>query len=382
MQKNFIMMTASDMLFEFSTGLVVIYVIILFYKQLGNSIILAGIPFAILHFTHASLLSSMTKHVIKLGIKKALTIAIFFYSLASILIFLNSDNLNWPVLILWGILYAFGNVFHYIPEIYVLGHNTTDQNRGKFFGYRKVLFIIFGIVLPLLGGFISEYFNLNGLMLLCLIFYTTSLIPVLFLDSLKINHLQSLRTVFKTYTAKKIIVFKITQIISSDLNNYWPIFITILFAGNLVDVGILIAASSFASLIISYIVGLKINRRNELQLYNEVSFTNTFAWFIKAFSFNYIASAITDTIYKINNSFFSSVIDIVDYSLLDNSKHKDIRVEFIIIREITINYAKSAGYIIFPLLITVFGFYNSFIIVGIFSFIAMSLTSKMLHNNI
>jgi len=378
MQKNFILITASDLFFNFATGIFSTYGIILFYQQLNSSIILASVPFALLHLAYATMLRPLSKYIVRLGIKKSLILAIIFYCTGSMILFLNTTNLSWSVLIFWALFYAIGNAFHYVPVIYVIGHNTNDENRGKMFALRKVLFILFGIILPLLGGLVAQYFQLSGILLLCTASYILSLIPVVMLSKFEIKELKPLKQILKTSHAKKFILSKATNVLSYDLNIYWPIYISILFAGNLVDVGILFAASSFASIIISYIVGTKINRGNELKMYNSITWTTTLAWFARVLSINYFAAVITDTIYKINLTFVESVIDIIDYDLMNNSSHKDIQVEFIIIKELAANYAKTLAYIVFPILIAIAGFNTSFAIIGVLSFIAMSITRRIL----
>jgi len=374
-------MTISDLLFELATGLILVFGLILFYQKLGNSVILAALPMALLHFTHASLLPFISKLIFKVGIKKSLIIGVFFYLVASLTLFLSSE-LSWQILVLWAILQAFGNAFHYIPVIYSLGHNTTDSNRGRLFGLRKIAFIVLGVASPLLGGFTAQNFNLFGIIALAMGVYITSLIPISLMDDFSTRKLLSIRKVFKEYTSRKIIAFRTVQVVNHQLNSFWPLFIFLLLGDSFIQLGILFAVVNLLSIVIAYIVGNNINHNNELKLYADIKWSSTFVWFIRTFSFNYWTAILTDTIYKLNETFKSSVQDVIDYEMLNNSKHSDIKIEFIVIREITSNYATAITYLLFPIIITFFGFHNSFIIIGVVSFIGMSIVQKILHRDL
>ncbi len=378
MQRNFFLITISDLLFEFAHSLVFIFGVLFFYQKLGESVLLAVIPVALIHLVHGSLLKFFVEILFKIGIKKSLTIGALFYSLASILIYFDSQ-LSVGTLVLWVLFNAIGNIFHYIPVIYILGHNTTDINRPRLFSLRKIAFILLAIIHPLLGGLTAQFLNLNGTMLIALILYIGSIIPVIAMNDFKLDKKLNLHASLQTVESKKIILFKIGRVITENFNILWPLFIFLLFKDSFLQVGILFTIVNFISILIAYTVGKIVNRKNELKIFDKVKWTSTFAWFFRAFTFNYITALITDTVYKLNEVFRSSVSDVIDFELMNNSKHSDIKIEFIVIREITTNIATAIFYILSAILITYFGFYDSFIIIGIVGFIAMSLVERSLN---
>ena len=379
MRKNFYLVTIFSLLFELGSGLIYVFGIIMFYQKLGNSIMLAALPLVMLHFTHASIVAIGSKYIFKLGIKKSLIVCALFYCAASFTLLTNTD-LPWFALVLWSVLQAFGNAFHYIPIIYVLGHSTTEENRARLFSLRKILFIVLAIVSPLLGGLLAAAFDLSGIMIVSFAFFVLLFIPISIMDDFKANYTTSLKEAYKLPHAMKITIFRVVQILADHMTVFWPLYIFLLLSKNYVETGTLFTLVNFIAIVVVYVVGKTINKRNELKMFSQIKWSSTLAWFARALSFNYISAVIVDTVYKLNENFRNMVLDVIDFEMLDNKSGTDIKLEYIIIREVVANYAVAAVYIIYPLLITIFGFTDAFIVVGIVTFIGMTIVEKTLKN--
>jgi len=367
MKKNLILLTTSEVLFLIAESSIVIFGMIFFYTKF-NSILLAASPFILLHLLHAFLLPIFSKTLFKIGLKKCLFVGSFFYILTALLIFSTNGKYTFEILILWGILYALGNVFHYVPIIYLLGTETKHNSRGKTFSKRRIAFIIATIFSPILGGLVSEQFGFQGLLIMCIMLHLLTIIPVTFLDKIEAKPPKPLLDTLITMRGKKIFLYDISAVFSSSLTDFWPIYVFIILSGSYSGLGILFGIISFVSIMLSYFIGRELDKRDHKKLFNIASYTNLFTWIFRALSFNYISVLLADVTYKLNAEFRGSITEVIGYDLL-NDHVNDARASVIILTETIINYLIAFTFFAGALAITVFGFQVTFVIFALAGFI-------------
>ena len=123
MKKDLLLVTISELFFQVAESSIVVFGMIFFYQKF-NSIFLAASPFILLHLFHAFLLPFFSKLIFRLGFKKSLIVASIFYILMALTTYVSNSKLSIEVLILWALFYSLGNVFHYVPIIYILGSES------------------------------------------------------------------------------------------------------------------------------------------------------------------------------------------------------------------------------------------------------------------
>ena len=377
MKRDIVLTTTSELLFQIGDGSMNLFGIIFFYTLFKGSILLATLPFIALHLIHSLLLPVISPLLFKIGFKKSILIGAIFYSLACATLFLLNENLNIGVLILWASLYALGNVFHYVPIIYILGYETKHATRGRTFSLRRIIFIAGAIVMPILGGLISEYFGITGLSVLCICFYILSFIPIIYISD--IEFLPG-KTIFKTLFSKRganIFLFKISQVFSDGIGTVWPIFVFLVLSSSYENVGLVFTLVSFGSIIISYLIGFELDHHNRMKLYELSAITNFFAWLARAISFNYISVLISDIIFRLNGDFRGTIMDVIDYDLMNDHIQKN-RAGTIVLSEFIINMSVTVALTIGAILISISSYQLSFIVIALIGFVLSLITKRFI----
>lgn len=367
MKKDLLLVTVSELFFQVAESSIVVFGMIFFYQKF-NSIFLAASPFILLHLFHAFLLPFFSKLIFRLGFKKSLIVASIFYILMALTTYISNSKLSIEVLILWALFYSLGNVFHYVPIIYILGSESKHSTRGKLFALRKIIFVIAAIVTPVLGGFISEKFGFSGLFAMCIVFYILTNVPILYLSKFNPVPPKSLLKTLETMRGKRIFLYKISEVFTNNMGDFWPIYVFIALSGSFTDVGILFAVVSFFVVIITYFTGNALDNRSRPRLYFFASIIMFVGWIFRALSFSYITILIADVIFKINANFKSQISEVIDYDLM-NDHVNNARASVIILNEVIVNYLIAFVLFAGSLFITLYGFQVAFIIFGLLGFI-------------
>jgi len=378
MKKDLLLITISELFFQVAESSIAVFGIIFFYQKF-NSIFLAVAPFILIHLTYASLLPFLSKFVFKLGLKRSLILGSIFYSLMALVTYLSNDKLRLENLLAFALLYALGNVFHYTPIIYILGTNSKHSSRGRVFALRKIIFVIAAVVTPILGGFVSDKFGFTGLYAMCIAFFILTNIPIIYLSKFEVPLPKSLSKTLETMRGKRIFLYKISEVFTNNIGSFWPIYVSIILAGSLLDVGILFTFVSFVVVIVTYFTGKALDSRSRPKLYFLASISMFIGWILRALSFNYISILIADIIFKINANFKGQISEVIDYDLM-NDHVNDARSSVIILGEVIVNFLIAFLLFVGALFITVYGFQAAFIVFGIIGFVFAQIMRRYLKN--
>lgn len=378
MKKNLLLLTTSEVFFLIAEGSIMVFGMIFFYTKF-NSILLAASPFILRHLLHAFLLPFFGKLLFKIGFKVSLVLGSMFYIASALYILLTGENYTFVMLCVWALLYALGNVFHYVPIIYMWGKLTQHKSRGRIFSLRRIVFILATVITPIIGGLVSQSYGFQGLLILYLAFHLLTNIPIFYLSKIEAVPPKSILNTLVTLRGKKVLLYNISAIFSFSLNDFWPLFVFILLAGNYAELGILFALVNLISVLLTYIMGKQLDKRDRTKLYNFASITNLFAWVLRAFSFNYITVLIADVAYRLNTEFRGSIIDVINYDLM-NDHINDARASIIILSETITNYIIAFVFFTGALSITVLGFQSTFILFAIIGFVLTQLMRVFLKN--
>ena len=167
---------------------------------------------------------------------------------------------------------------------------------------------------------------------------------------------------------KRIFLYKISEVFTNNMGDFWPIYVFIALSGSFTDVGILFAVVSFFVVIITYFTGNALDNRSRPRLYFFASIIMFVGWIFRALSFSYITILIADVIFKINANFKSQISEVIDYDLM-NDRVNNARASVIILNEIIVNYLIAFILFVGSLFITLYGFQVAFIIFGLLGFI-------------
>lgn len=366
MKKDILLLTISELLFSMAEGSIVVFGIIFFYQKF-NSVLLAIAPFVLLHLFHAFLLPILHKILFKIGFTTSIFVGSLFYITTSLIIFFTNGNYTFEILVLWSLLYALGNIFHYVPIIYTLGSKSTHSGRGRLFGLRRIIFISAAIVTPIVGGFISQQFGFQGLIAACIALYLLSNIPIIYMERIEAVQPKSLIGSLMSFRGKKILLYKISEVFTNNMGDFWPIYVFVILAGSFSDMGILFSLVSFISILITYFTGKALDKKSRTNMYFAASITTLVSWIFRALSFNYISILAADTVFKISANFKMQVAEVIDYDLT-NDHINNARAGVIIMSETIVNYMIAFVEFSGALAIMVFGFQAGFVVFGILGF--------------
>lgn len=367
MKKDIFLVTISELLFQAAEGSLLIFGVIFFFQKF-DSVFLAIAPFILMHIFHAFLLPFFSKLLFKIGLKNSIFIGSLFYIATALTVFITNGNYTFEILVLWALLYALGNVFHYVPIIYILGSESKHANRGRLFGLRRMIFIIAAIITPLTAGFISQEFGFQGLLIFCIALHLLTNIPIIYLNKIEAHPPKSLVKTLMTMRGKRIFLYKLSEVFTNNMADFWPIFVFIILAGSFSNLGILFAVVSLITVFVTYITGRALDNHSRPRLYFAASLTTFVAWVFRALSFNYITVLCSDLLFKINANFKTQISEVIDYDLM-NDHVNQARASVIILSETIVNYAIAILQFGGALAITVFGFQTSFLVFGLIGFI-------------
>jgi len=361
-------------LMGFSEFLINIFVPIYFYK-LGYPIyliiffyFLTSLSFVVFSYFGAKIVSII-------GTKRSILLSVLFlilYYCGLLLI----PNYSWvffilPIVLCWRmILYDYGYHLHYLTH-------SKKSFFGKEISFFSIIGVISGILAPIIGGLVASFLGFSILYLLGSILLVISTVP-LFLskekhEKLKFNKSDLWKGIFSKKDKGSLISFSGYAIESSVGRNIWPIFLIIM----LVDVyktGLIIALSTFVSIILLYLIGKITDKYDRMRLLKIGTILYFFGWIFRIFVNNALQVLVVDSYKQVSQKILQIPWAAKSYELALKRGY----FRFLVGREIVF---KLSRVIILPFLMLIFyldfyPFIISFMIAAIFSLGYLCLNEK------
>ena len=364
---------------EIAFSLISIFIPIFLYSELNYSIFQIILFFLINEFIFLIFIPFSGKIIEKIGIKHSMLIhipgmIIYTYGLR----FLSGDfiaDLGLIVLLL---------IFRVAPkapltsaeQIFIAKNILNHKgHEGSSLARIKILLIITSLVSPLFGGAITYYFGFDMFFNFAIFFMGIAMIPLLLTKDQYFHSTQSskdvLKYIFKTIPKNFHIAEGARWGIDSLMWIVWPIFL-FLVVENTLDLGVLVSVSGVISIVASYYVGKKIDKKLTKEFLSKMTKVSTSLFFLRSVFPSQVLIVIFDSINRIVEpvlflpyekyfyKFFKSNKNILEIAIASNmicELYYFVSFIFLAIYFGTLEFLKiEVGYLAFVVLFIIYGF--------------------------
>lgn len=345
-----------------------------FLRSLGMSLVSIFIPIYIYNLTHSisapfifyalthlfviifTIPAGWINHLIGVDLTNLLgsifrALFLLFLLLAkNNLFFLNTSAVFWALAVS---LYWLS--FHYS----LVGAEEEDGLFGKESSRIQIIYKISAGLGPLAGALIISSLGFSWLYIVALILVIFAGIPPFFdrfnKKGMRINLKKIKNTFFKTGHKRFNLAFFGAGFKDAVLTVFWPIFIYII-VDNYQTVGIIRTASLLVSLILLFWLGREIDKHGFKAIRYGIGI-NSLIWVIRAFLITPMALFLSDIAYSFGSILLWTPFDAFVYQ----SSLQKRKLEFFIVREITIHFGGLIGCLLIALMLKLgFGFFYIF----------------------
>lgn len=248
----------------------------------------------------------------RLGYRRTLILSVIpFFLFVGLLAF----SQDWPnllilVAIFWGIhaaLFWFG--YH---GLFV---KRADHDQfGKQTGISQALYIVVGATSPILGGLIILKFGYQALFLVAGAIFTLGIMVALLSGEIKPHRDAKIVNVLKLFQTHKrtVTAYFGWGLESSIYGTIWPIFLFLL-VGKILSFGGIIAAAVLLASVITYLIGLVVDKMGEKNIISLGSLIGFLTWILRAWARIPIAIVGIDGFYRVTEQMLTVPLNVLSY---------------------------------------------------------------------
>jgi MFS family permease len=214
---------------------------------------------------------------------------------------------------------------------------------------------IASLLVPLIGGFITQYFGITGLTILSVIFVFFSILPILRLENHHYIISRRLLDFISTPHIKKAIKLNFVNEFQSR-EKFWELYVFIYFAGNYANMGVFMTLIAIMVVPLNFLLGQYLDHHNRKFILKFTSLFASLVWLGKMVATTIAQFTAIDIVHKLNSSLKNQIIDTLNTNYLMEEGQVLLLDERIAVREITQNFFIGSNLLLGILLLTVFGF--------------------------
>ncbi len=318
-------------------GMVLIFEPIYIYHFFNDSISLTLLFFAVTQGFYAVFLPFAGKIMSKLGFDKSILFShFFFFGYYISLFYIYSSFMLIPLAIFFNVM---GRLFFW-PSFHTdFTRFSKEENRGKDVSKKNLSVMVPAIIGPFIGGWVIAEYGYPTLFISVLLLLLASAIP-LFLGKRNYEvytdtYVSAWRRVFKKKNRKTTLALASAGMETSVNVYIWPIFMSIL-AITYFSMGGITSFALFVSAAFTYYIGRLVDLAKREKLLVVGSVMTSVSWILKYFVFNPFTAFLAHSIYRLFRTSASIPFQAIFYQ--EASSQKDEADEFIVYREITLNF--------------------------------------------
>ena len=348
-------------------GMVLIFEPIYIYHYFNSSIPLTVLFFAVIQGLCAIFLPFAGRIMSKLGFGKSILAShFFFFGYYLSLFYIYSSFFFIPLAIFFNVL---GRIFFW-PSFHTdFTRFSSEEKRGVEVSKKNLSMMIPAIIGPFIGGLIVAGYGYPTLFISTLLLLLASSIPLLiskekheiYTDS----YVGAWRRIFKKKNRQTTLALASVGVETSVNFYIWPIFMSVLSI-TYFSMGGITSFALFVSALFAYYMGRLVDLAKREKLLTIGSTLTSIAWILKYFVYNSFTAFLAQSIYKLFRTSAAIPFQAVFYQ--ESSAQKDEADEFIIYREIVLNFSRFAFLIFLSILFLFINKINySFFLAALFS---------------
>ncbi len=313
----------------------------------------------------------VSKFIEKVGLKHSLsTRSIGAISLYLAFMFILNENLVQSIIWMMPIFIIrafFKNSSDIAYDIF-LTHHLNKKSKGSTVAWMSIAITAATVIAPILGALITNWFGLNAVSIVAIIFVIIGASVLYFTPDEKFKTNYNPKKIMKdtlSNTPKNLFFAEWGRVFfDCMLWIIWPIFL-ILTLKDLVSSGLLIGISSGISMIVAFFIGKKIDnsKKGNKHILKYGAYRSTILNFFRAIWIEPITLSIIDSLSKINDQTIKVPYNIEFYKWV----HEENTLERVHIRWIIAQYYYTIQLLIFVCLFAFLGEYPMLIFILIFS---------------
>lgn len=336
-------------LLQVGGGLLSIFLPIFLFEFLNQNLAYLSLYYLIGFVSYGLLVTAGARFLNSFGFKRSLQLSVIWGALFYVVFyFINPENLIYllPLTILTAVLFR---IFHWLPYHVDFAAFTDKENRGREVGALKAGVTIIGVLMPLVAGFVITKSGFGILFIIAAVTFAMSLIPFGRMNKVKEKFSWGYWQTWKIFFAKEnrkthfaFFAFGAESIVGLII---WPIFIFQLLKGNYLDIGIISALVLGVTVLFQLLVGKFADKnmpKHKILKFGSILYA--IGWVFKIFIATAFQIFIVDFYHKVTRVFTSVSYDSLTYDIAaDQGHYVD---EFTVLREIAIQFGKSAMLIV------------------------------------
>jgi len=244
---------------------------------------------------------------------------------------------------------------------------TSKIDRAKQLSLMSISQVVLGAMMPLLAGWILNYYNYGVLFLLGTVIFLLALIPFAKLPKVEENYSWGYRQTFKEFLSakrRKTLIAYIGDGAESMVGLIiWPIFIWQLLDGNYFEVGVISSLIVIVTVALQIVVGKYIDKGNKQKMLKYGSGLYALGWVFKIFIATAFQIFIASTYHSLVRVFARTSFDTLNYEMAaDQGHYVD---EYTVLREMAVSFGRMLMSLLIIFLISKFNLEWSFILAAL-----------------
>lgn len=280
--------------------------------SIQNSILAVISYFFLIFFTKLLAMPLAENASFRLGYRRTLILSVipYFVFIGCLVFSQNQPIFLVPVAIFWGIHAAlFWFSYH---GLFV--KRADVEHLGKQTGISQALYILVGVVTPVLGGLIILRFGYQVLFLIAGAIFTLGVMIALLSGEIKPHHDARISDVIQLFkTHKKVMMAYFGWGLESSIYGaIWPVFLFLL-VGKILFFGEIISAAVLLAAMITYLVGLIVDRMGERNVITLGSIISFLTWILRAVARLPLAIIGVDGLYRVTEQMLTVPLNVLSY---------------------------------------------------------------------
>ena len=260
----------------------------------------------------------------KIGVKHTIALNIPFMALFYIGIQHLSGDFQQDFFFIWLILFSrciFKGSFQVADDIFMTKHLLKKKKSGKNLAILKIILVSAGIIAPLAGGLVTYFWGFDAIFTSGLVVIFLAGIPLFFTpdEHFKIDYKG---TDIFSFTFSKVdknfIIAEAGRVFPDTLMwILWPIFLYLVIE-NTANLGAIVSASAFISMVIAFYIGKKVDQKEPEKLLKKATQGAAGVFFLRAFALNPLVVGIIDIANKVLDPILEIPYNFYVYRMIKN----------------------------------------------------------------
>lgn len=297
----------------------------------------------------------------RIGLKHLILISTPFLILNFLLLY-SLDKITLIGVPIWtiGVVGGISNGLFWVGHHTEFVESSKKESTGKQLGIVKILVSIFQTIGPIVGGFLLAWFDFPIVFIIVSVILALSVIPLLMTEDKHEPFKFSFKDFNKLFRTKEVIGHVGFGVESSIHLVVWPIFIFYFVLGEkLTTLGTISSLSLLFSLFITYLIANNMDKKPNF--FNDLgAIMNSVVWIVKNFIKTSIGVFFIDSVAGLTRTTQNISFNKICYDKARKSK----TLQYIVLREFTINCGHAATYIGLSLITGVASYYTIAFIAG------------------